>query len=130
VRERNVEVVRQSFEAFQRLDLDGFTQHWRPDVVWDVTHLEGWPGDRTTYTGTADVLKGFADYLASARGLEVGDLEVTPIGDTHVLGLHLERRERTTTIEIGVIYELDDGQVTHARVFTGHDKARQAAAAV
>lgn len=124
--EKNVEIVRQSFEAFQRLDLDGFTQRWHPEVRWDVTHLDGWPGDRTEYTGTADVLNGFAGYLAGARGLEVSDLEVTKIDDTRVLGLHLERRDRTKTIEIGVIYELHDAKVTRVDVFTGHANARAA----
>jgi ketosteroid isomerase-like protein len=126
----NEQIVRQGFEAFQHLDLDGFTRHWHPEVTWDVSHLENWPGDKTTYAGTAEILKGFADYLASARGLEVSDLEVVHIDDTHVLGLHLERRDRTKTIEIGVIYELRDGKVTHASVFTGHDEARKAATAV
>ena len=125
------DIVRESFEAFQRLDLDGFTRHWATDVTWDVTHLENWPQDKTTYTGTAEILKGFADYLAGARGLEVGNLKVEPIDDNRVLGLHTEWRvSEGMEIEIGVIYEFAEGKVTRARVFTGHDKARQAATSV
>ena len=127
----NEEIVRESFEAFQRLDLDGFTRHWHPEVVWDVTHLDGWPGTKTHYTGSAEVLKGFADYLASARGLEVGALQVEPIDQNRVLGLHKEWRvSEGVDIEIGVIYEFADGRVTHARVYTGHDRARAEARGV
>ena len=124
---RNEDIVSQGFEAFQHLDLDGFTKDWHPDVVWDLTHYEGWTGNQTTYKGTAEVLAGFADYLGSATSLEVSDLQVSAIDDARVLGLHLERRDHTKTIEIGVIYELHEGKVTHVEVFTGHAKARQAA---
>jgi ketosteroid isomerase-like protein len=124
----NEEIVRRGFESFQRLDLDGFTKDWDPEVTWDVAHLEGWPGDRTEYNGTADVLNGFADYLASARGLEVGNLKVEHIDDKRVLGLHTEWRvSEGVEIGIGVIYELHKGKVTHVEVFTGHDQAREAA---
>jgi hypothetical protein len=124
----NEDIVREGFESFQRLDLDGFTQHWDPDVVWDLSNYEGWTGAKTTYTGTADVLKGFADYLAGAPGIEVGGLRVEPVDERRVLGLHKEWRVSVgVEIEIGVIYELHDGKVTHVDVFTGHDKAREAA---
>jgi ketosteroid isomerase-like protein len=122
----NEEIVRQGFESFQRLDLDGFTKDWHPDVVWDLTNYEGWSGDKTTYKGTAEVLAGFADYLGSAKSFEVSGLEVKAIDDERVLGLHLERRDLTKTIEIGVIYELRGGKITNVEVFTGHAKARAA----
>jgi ketosteroid isomerase-like protein len=123
----NEEIVRQAFESFQHLDLDGFTKDWDPDVVWDVTHYEGWTGDQTHYKGTAEVLAGFANYLGSATSFEVSGLQVIPIDAERVLGLHMEERDRTAMIEIGVIYELHDGKVTHAQVFTGHAAARNAA---
>lgn len=122
----NEDVIRRAFESFQHLDVDGFTRDWHPDVVWDLENYEGWTGEKTEYRGTAEVLAGFADYLGSARSFEVSDLEVTAIGETRVLGLHRERRDLTQTIEIGVIYELHQGKVTHVDVFTGHDKARAA----
>jgi ketosteroid isomerase-like protein len=122
----NEEIVRKGFESFQHLDLDGFTKDWHPDVVWDLTHYEGWSGEKKQYTGTAEVLAGFADYLGSARSFEVSGLHVEPIDDTRVLGLHVEQRDLTQTIEIGVIYELHERQVTYVQVFTGHGAARNA----
>jgi ketosteroid isomerase-like protein len=122
----NEDIVRQGFESFQHLDLDGFTRDWHPDVVWDLTHYEGWTGDQTEYKGTAEVLAGFADYLGSATSLEVSGLQVTAIDDARVLGLHIETRDHTKTIEIGVIYEFRDSRVIHVQVFTGHAAARAA----
>jgi ketosteroid isomerase-like protein len=124
----NEEIVRQGFESFQRLDLDGFTKDWATDVVWDLRHYDGWSGEKTRYEGSAEVLAGFANYLGSATSFEVSGLQVEAIDDTRVLGLHLERRDLTKTIEIGVIYELHDGKVTHVHVYTGHAAARKASA--
>jgi ketosteroid isomerase-like protein len=122
----NEDIVRKGFESFQRLDLDGFTKDWATDVVWDLSHYDGWTGEKTRYEGSAEVLAGFANYLGSATSFEVSGLQVEAIDDTRVLGLHLERRDLTKTIEIGVIYELHDHKVTRVDVFTGHAAARAA----
>jgi ketosteroid isomerase-like protein len=133
--ESNVDIVRRGFDAFQKLDLDGFTKDWHEDVVWDVKHYENWPGDRTEYRGTAEVLAEFAHYLGSARSFEVHGHEALALDDTRVLGLHHERRvnegdQTPKDLEIGTLYELDDqGKVTHVEVYTGHDNARKAAGA-
>ena len=130
----NVDIVRRGFDAFQKLDLDGFTRDWHPDVVWDVTNYENWPGDKTEYRGIAEVLAEFARYLQGARGFEVRGHEVLAMDDARVLGLHHETRTNAdgelTHVEIGSLYELnEDGKVTHVDVFTGHERARSAAAA-
>ena len=130
----NVDIVRRGFDAFQKLDLDGFTRDWHPDVVWDVTNYENWPGDGTEYRGIAEVLAEFARYLQGARGFEVRGHEVLALDDARVLGLHHETRTNRDGepihVEIGSLYELDQtGKVTHVDVFTGHDRARSAAAA-
>jgi ketosteroid isomerase-like protein len=125
----NQEIIHRAFRSFERLDLDGFTADWHPDVVWDVSHYEGWTGEKTRYEGTAEVLAGFADYLGSARSVQISGLEVARVDDHRVLGLHLEERDRVAAIEIGAIYELHDQKVTRVDVFTGHAAARTAAAA-
>jgi ketosteroid isomerase-like protein len=126
------QIVTTAFESFRRLNLDGFTSEWHPDVVWDVSGYDGWPGDKTEYKGTHEVLDGFAHYLAGAKGFETSGHEVIEIDDKRVLGLHHERRmstedDRPIDIEIGVIYHFDHGQVVRCEVFTGHARARRAA---
>ena len=125
------EIVATAFESFRRLNLDGFTSEWHPDVVWDVSGYDGWPGDQTQYKGTHEVLDGFAHYLAGAKGFETSGHEVIAIDDSRVLGLHHERRtddqDSPMDIEIGVLYHFAGNQVIKAEVFTGHAKARAAA---
>jgi ketosteroid isomerase-like protein len=126
------EIVHRAFESFRRLNLDGFTSEWHPDVVWDVSGYDNWPGDRTEYRGTHEVLDGFAHYLAGARGFEASGHEVVPVDDKRVLGLHDEHRvneddDKPVWLEIGVVYHFDADQVVRADVYTGHAKAREAA---
>jgi ketosteroid isomerase-like protein len=127
----NVDIVRRGFRAFQSLDMDGFTAAWDPDVVWDLRGYRGWPGSKTEYRGTAEILAEFANYLGSARSLEVRGLEVERLDETRVLGLHTERRTEgdkpPVDLEIGAVYELTTGRVTRVEVYTGHDEARRAA---
>jgi ketosteroid isomerase-like protein len=125
------EIVRKAFDSFQHLDLDGFTDDWHPEVVWDVSGYDGWPGDKSVYKGTPEVLDGFAHYLAGAKGFETSGHQVIEVDDKRVLGLHHERRtsedQTRVNIEIGVIYHFDQGRVVRCEVFTGHAKARKAA---
>jgi ketosteroid isomerase-like protein len=133
--ESNVDIVRRGFDAFQKLDLDGFTADWHEDVVWDVKNYENWPGSKTEYRGTPEVLAEFAHYLGSARSFEVHGHDAIELDDGKVLGLHHERRvnegdDAPTNLEIGTVYALDaQGKVTHVEVYTGHDNARRAAGA-
>jgi ketosteroid isomerase-like protein len=129
---RNEEIVRRNFASFQRLEMDGFTEDWHPDVVWDLRGYRDWPGEKTEYVGAPEVLAGFASYLGAARSLEVYGLEVTSLDDARVLGTHIERRvnegeDTPVELDIGVVYTLSDGKVTHVEVYTGHDAARRAA---
>jgi ketosteroid isomerase-like protein len=129
------EIVRRAFNSFRHLNLDGFTSEWHRDVVWDVSGYDGWPGEKTEYRGTHEVLDGFAHYLAGARGFEAGGHEVIGVDDARVLGLHNERRvnegnDTPVMIEIGVVYHFADGRVVRADVYTGHAKARKAAGLV
>jgi ketosteroid isomerase-like protein len=125
----NEEIVASAFESFQRLNLDGFTAEWAPDVVWDVSGYDDWPGDQTVYRGTGEVLDGFAHYLAGIKGFQTSGHEVIGIDHQRVLGLHNERRMKEdgtpVLLEIGVVYLFADGQVVRADVYTGHAKARR-----
>jgi len=125
----NEEIVRRAFDSFQRLDLDGFTAEWAPDVVWDVSGYDDWPGGKSVYRGTGEVLDGFAHYLAGIKGFHTSGHEVIRVDHQRVLGLHNEHRvgedDRPVVLEIGVVYLFADGQVVRADVYTGHAKARR-----
>lgn len=126
------DIVRKAFEGFQRLDMDAFTAAWGDDIVWDMHGYENWPGEQLIYEGEAEVIAGFAGYLGAVKNLEVSGLEVTPLSDGRVLGVHLEKRTyesgEHTFLDIGTIYEFaDNDEITHVAVYTGHARARAAA---
>ncbi len=78
------------------------------------------------------MIAGFAGYLGSVKRLWVSDLEVTPLEDGRVLGVHRETRvekdEQESQLDIGTIYEFSqDGKITRVEVYTGHARAREAA---
>jgi ketosteroid isomerase-like protein len=128
----NVDIVRRGFDAFQTMDMDAFTADWAPDLVWDVHGYEGWPGDKTQYVGAPEILAEFGNFMGSVRALEVTDLEVTELADNRVLATYHERRinegdQEPVHLDIGIVYELADGKVTRIEVYTGHDRAREAA---
>ena len=124
--------VRTAFEGFQRLDMDAFTAAWHPEITWNMGGYENWPGEKLEYEGEAEVIAGFAGYLGAVKSLQVSGLEVTPLDDGRVLGVHVERRTYDTgddtILNIGTVYEFDsDGRIIKVEVYTGHDRARRAA---
>jgi ketosteroid isomerase-like protein len=126
------DTVRRAFEGFQRLDMDAFTGDWAENVVWDVSGYQDWPDENTEYKGEAEVIAGFAGYLGSVKKLWVSDLEVTPLEDGRVLGVHRETRvdkdQHESQLDIGTVYEFgNDGKITRVEVYTGHARAREAA---
>ena len=71
----DVELVRSSFEALNRRDLDAILAHFHPDVVFDATRImEG------TYTGRAEYRR-FLDELFQASELHWDATSILSAGD-------------------------------------------------
>jgi ketosteroid isomerase-like protein len=130
--QKNVEIVLRGFEAFESMDMDAFTADWHEELVWDVSGYDGWPGSRTSYTGAPEILQEFGGFMSSVRALRVTNLQITPLQNGRILATYHERRinEGDTDpvhLDIGIVYELDEDTITRIEVYTGHDRARQAA---
>lgn len=126
-------VVRRGYEAFAELDMDRFVADWHPEIVWDVSGYDGWPGAATTYTGADDILTEFANLMTVKGGVTIEDLRLEALGGGRVLALYRECfRARETgepqSVDVGVVYEVNEGLVERVDVFTGHDAAWHRAA--
>jgi ketosteroid isomerase-like protein len=126
-----VELVRRGFDAFETMDMEQFTAGWAPDVLWDVSGYEGWPGAEHQYRGAAEILAEFGKFMSTVRSLRVDVHEVRRVGD-RVLALYTERRRdegqaEEAVLDIGIVYTLDGGEITRMDVHTGHPNARRAA---
>ncbi len=130
--ERNIEIVRRGFDAFESMDMDAFTADWHPDMLWDVRGYRHWPGLRQQYRGPAEILAEFANFMGTVKGLEVTVHEIVALDSERVLSIYTERRRNEgdlapVALDIGIVYTLANGQVTRIEVYTGHHEARRAA---
>lgn len=128
----NVDIVRDGFRAFDTLEMDAFVADWHPEVVWDVSGYEGWPGDRLVYSGVAEILAQFASFHRDSTGLSVDVHEIRELDDRRVLAVYTETRrdpatDARTSNEIGIIHTIEDGRITRMEVHSGHRAARRAA---
>jgi ketosteroid isomerase-like protein len=128
----NEQIIQRGFDAFETADMDAFTADWHPEVVWDLTHHQTWPGDADRYVGHGDILAAFAQFLSGAQTLRLDIHELRELPDGRVMALYTEwRREMGETepvaIEMAIIHSIENGKVRHMEVHTGHDSARRSA---
>jgi ketosteroid isomerase-like protein len=118
-----VEIVRRGFDAFETMDMDAFTADWAPDVLWDVSGYENWPGSKTQYRGAPEILAEFGSFMGTVRALEVTDLNVTPLDDGRVEATNRERRisdgnKEPELLDIRILYEFDGDAISRIDVAT------------
>ena len=88
--QENVEVVKRSWEAWIRGDLDALFETFDPAVEWDTTSFEGWPED-DVYYGHEGVRRFFEEWLASWERYEAGVEEYLDADGDRVLVLCWQR---------------------------------------
>src|SRR5262249_32286588 len=125
-------IIQRGFAAFETADMDAFTADWHPEVVWDLTHHETWPGDARQYVGAGAILAAFAQFLAGQQTLRVELHELRELPDGRVIALYTEWRREPgepdpVPIEMGIVYTLADRKVTLMQVHTGFESARRTA---
>ena len=59
--DQDAEVVRATWDAWERGDLDAVLQIWDPEVVWDMSHFPGWPDQ--VHRGHDSVRRFLEDWL-------------------------------------------------------------------
>jgi ketosteroid isomerase-like protein len=128
----NADIVRGGFDALERLDMDAFVADWHPEVVWDVSGYDGWPGDRTAYRGKGEILAEFANFLTRLESQHIDMHEIREVGDDCAIALYHETRRmhdvpEPIEVDVGIVYLMRDGQILRMEVYTGHDRAREAA---
>jgi ketosteroid isomerase-like protein len=122
------DVVLRTWRAWEERDMDTVVDGMRPDVVHDLSHYEGFPGEPVN-AGIGPALDSLAVWMAWWRGYrqELIDTEETP---GHVL-LHVrhrgERDGREIDEPIALLFHLDDAQrITRWAPWSDVDAARAA----
>jgi hypothetical protein len=99
-----------------------------------VSGYDDWPGSKTSYVGAPEILQEFGGFMGSVRALQVTNLEIVALEDGRVLATYHERRineDQTEPVhlDIGIVYEFAGETITRIEVYTGHERAKQAAGA-
>jgi ketosteroid isomerase-like protein len=89
VSQENVEVVRRTWDAWTRGDLDGVLALCCEDLVFDTTHIRDWP--EPGYMGHDGFRRFLTEWLEVWDGFEVGVDDHLPASDGRVVTLFWQR---------------------------------------
>ena len=127
--QENVALVRKSWDAWFRGDLEGVVASYAEDVVWDLTHFRDWP-DRE-YLGPAGARRFLAEWLDVWDAYEVGVEQFLVAPDGRVLILAWQRgRGRHSGIamdmEWAMVTTVRDGKIIRIDNYDDRREAREA----
>jgi ketosteroid isomerase-like protein len=128
--QENVEIARESSEAFNRREIDAFLASLHPDVEWDDT--SGFPGLQGVYRGRAGVRSWWEAFFEAWESLHVEVEQTTEGSDGRVLlQMLVTGRGRASGVETElrawILLWIVDGKITKRQVFLNRDEALEAA---
>jgi ketosteroid isomerase-like protein len=113
------DVVRRSYDAFNRGDLDALLPLYHPGCLWDMTHFEGWP-DTPVYRGHEGLRKIFEEFYGAWDEVRVEPSDLLRIGRKWMVTCTLQVRGGASGAEAslqftqvgetrdGLIYTIDN----------------------
>jgi ketosteroid isomerase-like protein len=122
------DVVLRTWRAWEERDMDTVVDGMRPDVVHDLSHYEGFPGEAVN-AGVGPALESLATWMAWWRGYRQELVDTEEVGDRVLLHVrHLGEREgREIDEPIAIVFYLDDEQrVARWEPWSDVDAARAA----
>ncbi|MEA2361380.1 MAG: uncharacterized protein QOD71_525 [Thermoleophilaceae bacterium] len=108
--QENLEVVRATWNAWLRGDLDGVLANVAPDAVWDMTPFREWP--ERQYIGPEGVRLFLSEWLDIWDAFEAGVEELRLAADGRVVALAWQRGSGRRS---GLAMDMDWGQVITVR---------------
>jgi ketosteroid isomerase-like protein len=129
--QENVEIVRQSWEAYADDGLDAMTEFWDADINWRA--IEGAPDDAGEMHGREAARRYCQDWLDTFDDLTSVPEEVIDVDDERVIGVQrVTGRARLsggeTELHYAVVYELRVGKIVRVREYTDREQAVRAVA--
>jgi ketosteroid isomerase-like protein len=127
--QENVEVVRQAYAAFDRLDMEALLALLSDDFELDIS-AHPIPDFPNVGVGRDHVLRFFATYLAGFSDYNVSVADLVETRDDRVVALlHDSARLGDATVErdLAHIWTLDGGSAIRVQVFDSHEGALEAA---
>ena len=114
--ERNVEIVRRGYEAFNTADMATLTEIFGEDAAWHTPGRSPVAGD---HVGREAVFAQFGRYGGDTGGTFKAALQQLFAGeDGRVVALHHNSGERNGThldVDCCIVFEVEDGRITDGR---------------
>jgi ketosteroid isomerase-like protein len=126
--QENVEIVRRSFEAFQRGDYEAAMDAIDPRIEYDLTHFP----DGKVYLGHEGIREAFRIWMGTWEDYRQELDELIDAGDDEVIALVRESgRGKGSGIELerptAGLWTLRDGRAVRIRFYPGKAQALKAA---
>ena len=118
--QENVEVVRDSFDAFAKRGLDALAKFWHPEINWRA--IEGAPDDVGEMLGIEAVRRYLQDWLDMFDDITVVPEKLIDVGDDRVIAVQVTSgRAKLSGIETqlryAVLYTVWDGKIVRGREY-------------
>ncbi|HEX6585750.1 MAG TPA: nuclear transport factor 2 family protein [Solirubrobacterales bacterium] len=128
--EENVEAVRDAAAAFNRGDLDTWSEFWTDDI--DYRAIEGAIDDRGPMHGKAAVRAYVQDWLDNFDNFRSEAVELLDAGeDTVIAVVRISGLAKLSGIETDLtyaaLYTIRDGKIARGREYWTRDEALEAA---
>jgi ketosteroid isomerase-like protein len=122
--QHNVDVIRETFEAYNRGDYSGASAWLAPDVVWEV-------GQELPAHGPAAVRRMWERWDSDWEELETVPEEFIDTGDNVFVAVHYRARGKSSGVEVDDrlfdVYTLRHGKCVRKREFRDRSEALEAA---
>lgn len=129
--DRNLEAMRQSFDAWNAHDFEALLSQFSPSLEWDMTRLEGWP-EEPLYRGEAGLRLLWETWLEPWEEFSVEAAEMIPKGDNVFCHVRMLTRGQGSGVAVGLEYAQvttfdADARILRNQVFSSIAEARAAA---
>jgi ketosteroid isomerase-like protein len=127
--QENVEIVRRSWEAFNRGGLDAIEEFWHPDIEWRAA--EGEVDDIGVFRGRDKMRRYYGDWLETFDDWHVEVADVAFHDDERVVAVvRSSARGRASGVRThgryAIVYAVRDGQIVSGREYATADQALEA----
>ena len=127
--EENVELVRDSFAAWERGDLEWLDRHTDPEV--EIAQPPNLPGT-STYTGKEGLREALRDWPSQWEDFRIALVETTALDQGRVLAMTRQvGRGKGSGVEVeadfAFVFTVRQGKLVRWQMFTSREEALEAA---
>ena len=127
---RNVEIVREVFEAHGRRDWDDVYELYSPDIEWDGGILWGDWGEGGVARGRDGLREAWRRWIEAFEFARFEAHDHVDVGDDVLIRVRMHARGRGSGLEtdqvLALVWTVADGLVVRVRAYTELEEARAA----